>query len=184
MVRIPRSCRLRCWASGTFPLEIGISVCSGYHIASSQQSIRIMQECRSSGGIVFVLPRTPLLRTTRYDTSMGTLLHRRKYIVMPSPNVNYSPKLLSAPISFISRSGSGGTAQRRTGGFTLSLIRPTRCSHSARTLLICRYFRIERPFARPTFMATAKVVRGCHIEAACRSERAEELNQVVLLLAG
>ena len=33
-------------------------------------------------------------------------------------------------------------------------------------------------------MTTADVVRGRHIEVAHRSERAEELNQIVLLFAG
>src|ERR1700739_664928 len=69
MVRIPRSCRLRCWASGTFPLEIGpleigISVGSGYHIASLQQSIRNVQECRMTRGGIVVRACAP--RTTRY----------------------------------------------------------------------------------------------------------------------
>jgi hypothetical protein len=51
MVRIPGAADYGCWASDAFfPLEKGISVCSGYHIASLQQSIRNVQECRSNGG--------------------------------------------------------------------------------------------------------------------------------------
>jgi hypothetical protein len=53
-----------------FPLEKGILVCSGYHIASLQQSIRNVQECRSNGGGgIVVRARAP--RMTRY--AHGTL---------------------------------------------------------------------------------------------------------------
>ena len=58
------------------------------------------------------------------------------------------------------------------------------CARAARTSLICGYFHIKRQFAKLALVATADVVRGRHIEAARRSERTKEFNQVALLLAG
>jgi hypothetical protein len=46
-----------------FPLEKGILVCSDYHIASLQQSIRKVQECRMTRGGIAVracAPRTAI----------------------------------------------------------------------------------------------------------------------------
>jgi len=70
---------------------------------------------------------------------------------------------------------------RRTGGlrcreFALHI---KRRAHSTHASSICGHFRVKLKL-----MATANIVHGRPSEAAHRSERAQELDEVVLLLAG
>jgi|HubBroStandDraft_2_1064218.scaffolds.fasta_scaffold439966_1 hypothetical protein len=119
---------------------------------------KAFETCRNVAAMVEVALSFVLARRERHDTHMGTLFHRRKYLVMPSPNVNsfssVQLKFIAGLISCLAdRQSQDGEERPNAWDATASAYcaEPPdyavanspcikRCAHSTHASLICGVF--------------------------------------------